>query len=249
MATACEQIPPFPPFVKGGRPPARATRWAGRGDFAKGGARGFRTRWCLALALWLAILVPASAQSADPPNPTADTAAGTSTRHPRTAERLTGLPGLTNVARVAPGIYRGAQPQPSGYATLKKLGVRTVINLRARHSEKAAVEAAGMRSIEVPIRIPGTLTAEAMRRVVADMADPNNQPVFVHCAQGRDRTGVAVAVYRMEMDRWSNAEAEAEMQAFGFNHVWIHLKRFVRNYRVEGATPRHVRPDDSPATP
>ncbi len=146
-------------------------------------------------------------------------------------------------------MYRGAQPQPSGYATLKKLGVRTVINLRARHSEKAAVEAAGMRSIEVPIRIPGTLTAEAMRRVVADMADPNNQPVFVHCAQGRDRTGVAVAVYRMEMDRWSNAEAEAEMQAFGFNHVWIHLKRFVRNYRVEGATPRHVRPDDSPATP
>ncbi len=203
----------------------------------------------MALALGLAILVPASVQSADPPNPTADTAAGTSTRDARTAERLTGLPGLANVGRVAPGIYRGAQPQPSGYATLKKMGMRTVINLRARHSEKAAVEAVGMRSIEVPIRIPGTLTADTVRRVAALMADPNNQPVFVHCARGRDRTGVAVAVYRMEMDRWSNAEAEVEMQAFGFNDVWIHLKRFVRNYRVEGGVPRHLRPDESPATP
>ncbi|MGZ9148741.1 MAG: hypothetical protein ACXW4G_10250 [Candidatus Deferrimicrobiaceae bacterium] len=51
----------------------------------------------------------------------------------RVSEHLFGLPGLTNVGRVANGIFRGAQPKPEGYATLKAMGVRTVINLRTRH--------------------------------------------------------------------------------------------------------------------
>ena len=37
------------------------------------------------------------------------------------SERIYGaLPGLANVGRVAPGVYRGAQPEAAGYATLKK---------------------------------------------------------------------------------------------------------------------------------
>ncbi len=36
----------------------------------------------------------------------------------RISERIFGLPGLSNVGRVAPGIYRGAQPDNEGYLTL-----------------------------------------------------------------------------------------------------------------------------------
>jgi hypothetical protein len=35
--------------------------------------------------------------------------------------------------------------------------------------------------------------------------------------RGVDRTGVVAAVCRMEVDGWSEAEAEAEMKAFGFH--------------------------------
>ena len=158
----------------------------------------------------------------------------------RVSERIFGLAGLSNVGRVAPGVYRGDQPLPEGYRTLKAMGIRTVVNLRTRHGEKAAVESAGMRSIEIPISTTSTIDPNAVKRALSAITDPANQPVFLHCAQGRDRTGVVVAVYRMEVDGWSNAEAEAEMQTFGFHDAWVQMKSFVRSYRAnarKGATP------------
>src|SRR3990172_9388208 len=135
-------------------------------------------------------------------------------RNVRVSEHLFGLPGLTNVGRVANGIFRGAQPKPEGYATLKAMGVKTVINLRTRHGEREAIEAAGMRYVEIPMNV---------RKALSVMTDKANQPVFVHCSRGADRTGVVAAVYRMEVDGWSEAEAEAEMEAFGFHEVWVQL--------------------------
>lgn len=149
----------------------------------------------------------------------------------RVSERLFGLPGLTNVGRVAPGIYRGAQPKSEGYATLKAMGVRTVINLRTRHGEKKAVEAAGMRYVEIPMSFLKNVDPAAVRKVLSVMTDPANQPVFVHCSRGVDRAGVVTAVYRMDVDGWTEAEAEAELEAFGFHEVWFQLKEFVRRYQ------------------
>ena len=152
-------------------------------------------------------------------------------RKSRVSERLFGLPGLDSVGRVASGVYRGAQPEPEGYATLKAMGVRTVINLRTRHGEREAVEAAGMRYVEIPMSFWKDVDPAAVRMALSVMTDPASQPVFVHCSRGVDRTGVVAAVYRMEVDGWSEAEAEAEMEAFGFHEVWFQLKKFVRQYR------------------
>lgn len=151
----------------------------------------------------------------------------------RSSEHLYNLPGLGNVGRVAPGIYRGEQPGPTGYATLKQLGVRTVIDLRTSESEKAQVEAAGMKAIAVPIEMTRKGLKEKVDQVVALMADPANQPVYVHCRHGQDRTGIVVAAYRMTQDNWSLKEVEAEMQAFGFNDVWVNFKKFIRSYKVQ----------------
>jgi protein tyrosine/serine phosphatase len=140
------------------------------------------------------------------------------------------LPGLGNVGRVAPGIYRGAQPTGKGYATLKRMGVKTVINLRTSMSEKKQVEAAGMRSIEVPMEMSRDGLKSKVDRVVALMADPANRPVFVHCRQGRDRTGIVVAAYRLKVEGWRLSEVEEEMEAFHFNDVWLNYRRFIRDY-------------------
>jgi len=148
----------------------------------------------------------------------------------RVSERLFGLPGLTSVGRVAPGIFRGAQPEPEGYATLKAMGIRTVINLRTRHGERKAVEAAGMRYVEIPMSFWKDVDPEVVRMALSAMTDPASQPVFVHCSRGVDRMGVVAAVYRMEVDGWSEAEAEAEMEGFGFHEIWFQLKEFVRRY-------------------
>ena len=206
--------------------------------------------WRLLFALFLAaavstcpgrLVVTSAAQAAgQTTTPESTAAAVTLPSGARVSERIFGLAGLSNVGRVAPGIYRGAQPLPEGYRTLKAMGIRTVVNLRTRHGEKAAVESAGMRSIEIPISTTSTIDPKAVKQALSAITDPANQPVFLHCAQGRDRTGVVVAVYRMEVDGWSSAEAEAEMQTFGFHDAWVQMKSFVRSYRAgtrKGATP------------
>ena len=159
----------------------------------------------------------------------------------RVSERLFGLPGLDSVGRVASGIYRGAQPEREGFATLKAMGIRTVINLRTRHGEREAVEAAGMRYVEIPMSFWTDVDPAAVRMALSVMTDPVNQPLFIHCSRGVDRTGVVAAVYRMEVDGWSEAEAEAEMEAFGFHEIWFQLKKFVRQYHeVQGEVQEEV---------
>ena len=148
----------------------------------------------------------------------------------RSSDRLHNPPGLSNVGRVAPGVYRGAQPEKDGFATLKRMGIRTVIDMRTTESEKTEVEAAGMKAVAVPIEMTRKGLKEKVDHVVALMADPANQPVYVHCRHGQDRTGIVVAAYRMKQQGWSLAEAEAEMQVFGFNNVWINFKQFIRQY-------------------
>ncbi len=152
----------------------------------------------------------------------------------RVSERLFGLPGLTNAGRVAPGIYRGAQPTKDGYETLKKLGIKTVVNLRNEHSEKQDVEAVGMKSKEVPFTTL-SINPEKVKKVLAILKDTSNHPVFFHCMEGKDRTGVIAAVYRMEVDGWSYEDADAEMLSYGFHQVWSKLREFVEDYGKRGA--------------
>lgn len=149
------------------------------------------------------------------------------------SERLYNLTGLSNVGRVAPEVLRGAQPGTGGYATLKRLGIKTVIDMRTSESEKAQVEAAGMKAIAIPIEMTRDGLKEKVDRVVALMADPTNQPVYVHCRHGQDRTGIVVAAFRMKQQGWTLADAETEMEAFGFNDVWVNFKKFIRQYGAQ----------------
>jgi tyrosine-protein phosphatase SIW14 len=198
--------------------------------------RDTNQKWLASLAAaFLLLFSPPPAAGGDnafiaPPGQVAARAPAIGPGTERISGRLFGLPGLTWVNRVAPGIFRGAQPTPEGYATLKAMGVRTVINLRTRHGERKAVEAAGMRYVEIPMSFWKDVDPAVVRMALSAMTDPANQPVFIHCSRGKDRVGVVVAVYRMEVDGWSEAEAEAEMEAFGFHEIWSQLKEFVRRY-------------------
>jgi tyrosine-protein phosphatase SIW14 len=59
-----------------------------------------------------------------------------------------------------------------------------------------------------------------------------NQPVFVHCAGGRHRTGAMTAVYRMTMQGWDIERAYSEMKDYDFYTRWGHkaMKQYVFDY-------------------
>lgn len=151
----------------------------------------------------------------------------------RETVRLHGLPGLSNVGLVAPGIFRGAQPRTEGFETLRRMGIRTVINLRPGRDERAKVEAAGMRLVHIPMKAED-VKSEAVRKVLSAMTDPANQPVFVHCKRGKHRAGVVMAVFRMEKEGWSRKEAKAEMRVFGYNEAFARLTELIDGYPAKG---------------
>lgn len=167
----------------------------------------------------------------DEPKPTA-----TTTQKP-IAQRLPGVAGLDNLARVNPSLYRGAQPTDEGFRQLKSMGVKTVIDFRSYHSTKKQVEAAGMTPVELPLKADfGSVppTDEEVKAFFGVVLDPARQPIYIHCAFGKDRTGTMAAIYRMEMDGWSPDEALQEMEAFGYHNIYRDLINFIRGYKPRG---------------
>jgi tyrosine-protein phosphatase SIW14 len=140
-----------------------------------------------------------------------------------------GTPGVPNFAQVAPGLYRGAQPTAEGFAALKKMGVKTVIDLRSMHSDRDKLKGLGLRYAEIPC-FAWHPEDEDVARFLKLVADPANQPIFVHCAQGADRTGYMVAAYRMVEQGWSADDARQEMTGFHFHPLWTEITEYLGKF-------------------
>jgi protein tyrosine/serine phosphatase len=141
------------------------------------------------------------------------------------APRLLGLPGLENVGLVAPGLYRGSAPEGEGLDTLKRLGVRTVVNLRHYHGDSEEKECLrrGLAYERVVLESSDAPRDEDVRRFLALATDPARRPLYFHCWRGKDRTGAFCAAYRLAVEGWSLPEAQNEMKEFGFFPGWRDL--------------------------
>ena len=145
--------------------------------------------------------------------------------------------GIPNFHQVTDRLYRGGQPRAQAWPALAQLGVRTVIDLRTprEHStaaESTAVRAAGMRYVSFPLNGFRTPTASQMERVLALLDD---SVTFVHCAEGRDRTGTVIAAYRISRQGWDNASALAEAHKFGLHWYERGMRRFIQSFERTGA--------------
>lgn len=151
---------------------------------------------------------------------------------PPSAPCDTCITGVENFGIVSPALWRGAQPTAKGFRELARRGARSVVNLREDHDDAPLLEGTGLRYLRIPSRAfrpeQGNLA-----RFLAFVKDPAHQPVFVHCAQGRDRTGYNVAVYRMAVEGWTADRAIHEMKAFRFNRIWIRNIPWLRKLDVE----------------
>jgi protein tyrosine/serine phosphatase len=147
---------------------------------------------------------------------------------------------IDNFGRVNANYYRGSQPKGRDYANLAKLGVKTVIDLQEDGdlAEATMVSGAGMKFFRIPMNTRVEPTSEQLATFLKLVNDPANQPVYVHCAGGRHRTGVMTAAYRMTHDGWKAEQAFTEMKQYGFGADFLHpeFKKFVYAYNVEPAT-------------
>jgi tyrosine-protein phosphatase SIW14 len=140
---------------------------------------------------------------------------------------------LPNFHQVNSNLYRGAQPRENGLERLRQLGIKTIINLRddderAREEETGA-KAAGFNYFNIPLASFGRPTDATVDRILALINTSENQPVFVHCARGADRTGTIIAIYRIEHDGWPSEKAKAEAKHFGLGFWQVQMKDYIHD--------------------
>ena len=142
---------------------------------------------------------------------------------------------------VSPGqVYRSGQMTAEGFAeAVHRYHIRTIINLQDEYPnpdiarcwiggntvpERELCRQLGVRYVFIapdliPHRLAPVLRPEAIERFLAVMDDPESYPVLIHCRAGLHRTGVIVAVYRMEYEGWSSRAAMEEVLANGFGRT------------------------------
>jgi tyrosine-protein phosphatase SIW14 len=158
---------------------------------------------------------------------------------------------------VVPGFYRGGEMTADGFAdAFARLGIRTVINVQddfpdpelpqsflGRHTVHESEWCArhGVRYVALAPDLISRRSVGSHHPAVIDeflrlMDDKRNYPVLLHCKAGLHRTGILCAVYRMEYQGWSPAEAYAELKAHGFGD-WVctsandYVEQYVLAYR------------------
>ena len=141
---------------------------------------------------------------------------------------------IKNFGQMDDRFFRGSRPENDDYKALADLGVKTIIDLtdNSMEYEKPAVEAAGLRYVNIPMVDKSYPSMEQINQFLKVVDDPATGKFFVHCAGGRHRTGVMGAVYRFHYDHWNLDQALAEMDQYEFGSGYGHGKQrdFVKDY-------------------
>ncbi len=143
-------------------------------------------------------------------------------------------PGLPNLHRVSPHLYRCAQPTSAGLHAAEKLGIKTVISLRAFHSDTDEAQSTKLQIERIRFNTWHPENEDVVRFLKL-VTQTNNGPYLVHCLHGADRTGTMIAIYRMAVQGWKREDAIQEMTRgeFGYHAVWVNLIRYLNKLDVD----------------
>ena len=141
--------------------------------------------------------------------------------------------GVTNFAKLESTIACAGATTPAGVAEVKKLGYKTIINLRQASeagaevdAEAAAAKTEGVKYFHLPVNSASPDPA-IVDQFLSAVGDPANQPVFVHCASG-NRAAALWMIKRLVVDGWEADRASTEATALGLTNPA--LKTFAMDY-------------------
>ena len=160
-------------------------------------------------------------------------------RNPKWAVPIEGKE-CSNLHKVSDDLYRGAQPTEECLKELKKMGIKTVVNLRSFHSDRDEIGETGLAYEHIYMKAWNAEDEEIVR-FLQIVNDPARTPVFVHCQHGADRTGTMSAIYRNAMQGWTKDEAMKELTegGFGWHAVWNEtLLPYLRDLDIEAIKKR-----------
>jgi hypothetical protein len=122
----------------------------------------------------------------------------------------------TNLSKVAPGVWRSNHPTDARFAQYKKMGIRSILNLRgtapnppllfeqescAKHG--LTLVSVGLYARKAPSKGHVLTLLETFRTI--------EHPFLMHCKSGADRAGFAAALYLLSVKGATLAEARKQL--------------------------------------
>ena len=166
-------------------------------------------------------------------------AAGVSVAIAQSQVKKETIPGITNFARLETTVACAGAVTPSAVAEIKKMGFKSIFNLRLAseqgadiEAETAAAKAAGINFVHLPLSgaMPDPTVADNFIKAITA---PGNQPALIHCASG-NRASAMWFIKRVVVDKWDTDRAMAEaaelgtispvMKTFALDYVQTHKK-------------------------
>lgn len=126
---------------------------------------------------------------------------------------------IENFHQVTDRIYRGGAPAAQDLQILKNTHkINKVISLDQGVGQSIAptVKSLKMVHVIIPIAGPESKSQVSYLKNNINLLLTKDGPVFIHCKFGSDRTGMAIAFYRILHDGWQPRKAIMEALQFGF---------------------------------
>lgn len=142
-------------------------------------------------------------------------------------------PGIVNFSKVDAVVACGGATDTAALDALKADGFKAIINLRTAGEQGANLEQnaarakqLGLKYISIPFS-PQQPDPKAVDTFLAEIANKDNQPAFVHCGSA-SRVGSFWLVKRVMQDGWSVEKATEEAKLIGLRGE--PLEKFALDY-------------------
>jgi uncharacterized protein (TIGR01244 family) len=154
---------------------------------------------------------------------------------PAAAQQVTKptVAGANNFAKLETTVACGGATTPEAVPEIKKMGYKSIINLRLPsepganvEGEAAAAKTAGINFYSIPFsgQSPDPKVAD---KFLETITTSGNEPAYIHCAAG-NRAGAMWMIKRLAVDHWDTDRAFAEATALGLTSPA--LKQFAIDY-------------------
>lgn len=129
-------------------------------------------------------------------------------------EKLLDEPHLPNVFRLHDRVLSGGQPEgDKGFATLRRLGVKTVLSVDGAKPDVGLAKKHGLRYVHLPHGYDGVPDDRA--RELAKAVRELEGPVYIHCHHGKHRSPAAATVACVAAGFLAPHHAVAVLEAAG----------------------------------
>ena len=154
--------------------------------------------------------------------------------------------GVHNVRRLTVGVLSGSSPDGAdGFASLRRLGVRTVLSVDGATPEVELAARHGLRYVHLPVGYDGVPPAQLARIAKAIRDLPG--PIYVHCHHGKHRGPSAATSALVCLGEMTPDDAVRAMHDAGTDPRYVGLIGLPHTLRPLSAADLDGVPSDFPA--